>query len=61
MDNVKLSSSFGYLLHEILFCCRMLVAHAYNPSYLGGRNQEDRSSEPVQANSWKDPISNTST
>jgi hypothetical protein len=24
------------------------VAHAYNPSYLGGRNQEDHSSKPAQ-------------
>jgi hypothetical protein len=26
------------------------VAHAHNPSYSGGRDQEDRSSNPVQAN-----------
>jgi hypothetical protein len=29
----------------------MLVAHAYNPSYSGGRDQEDRNSKPVWANS----------
>jgi hypothetical protein len=30
------------------------VAHAYNPSYPGGRDQEDHSSKPVQANSsWR--------
>jgi hypothetical protein len=27
------------------------VAHACNPSYSGGRNQEDRGSKPVWANS----------
>jgi hypothetical protein len=32
------------------------VAHTWNPSYSGGRNQEDCSSEPAQANSSQDPI-----
>jgi hypothetical protein len=32
------------------------VAHAYNPSYSGGRDQEDCSLKPVQANSSWDPI-----
>jgi hypothetical protein len=27
------------------------VAHTCNPSYSGGRDQEDRSSKPAQANS----------
>jgi hypothetical protein len=27
------------------------MAHAYNLSYLGGRDQEDHSSKPAQANS----------
>jgi hypothetical protein len=31
------------------------VAHAYNPNYLGGRNQEDRGSKPVLANSSPRP------
>jgi hypothetical protein len=32
------------------------VAHACNPSYSGGRDQEDFSSKPAQANSWpQDP------
>jgi hypothetical protein len=31
------------------------VAHAYNPSYLGGWNQEDHSSRPAWANSSQDP------
>jgi hypothetical protein len=32
------------------------VAHACNPSYLGGRDQEDLSSKPAQANSLRDSI-----
>jgi hypothetical protein len=36
---------------------RAPVAHAYNPSYSGGRDQEDHSSKPVQTNSSRDPIS----
>jgi hypothetical protein len=27
----------------------VLVAHAYNPSYSGGRDQQNRVSKPVQA------------
>jgi hypothetical protein len=33
-----------------------LVAHACNPRYPGGKDQEDRSSKPAQANSSQDPI-----
>jgi hypothetical protein len=33
-----------------------LVASACNPSYSGGRNQEDRVSKPAGANSSQDPI-----
>jgi hypothetical protein len=32
------------------------MAHAYNPSYSGGRNQKDNSSKPAQANSSQEPI-----
>jgi hypothetical protein len=32
------------------------VAHTCNPSYLGGRDQEDQGSKPVWANSSQDPI-----
>jgi hypothetical protein len=32
------------------------VAQAYNPSYLGGRDQEDHSSETSWANSLENPI-----
>jgi hypothetical protein len=34
-----------------------LGAHACNPSYSGGRDQEDCSSEPTPAKSLWDPIS----
>jgi hypothetical protein len=34
----------------------VLVANACNPSYSGGRDQEDLGSKPVQANSLLDPI-----
>jgi hypothetical protein len=33
------------------------VAHAYNPSYSGGRDQEDHGSKPIWANSSRDPTS----
>jgi hypothetical protein len=34
------------------------MAHTSNPSYLGGRDQEDRGLRPAQANSlWDPPIS----
>jgi hypothetical protein len=36
--------------------CRAPVAHAYNPSYSGGRDQEDRGLKPVQATSLWDSI-----
>jgi hypothetical protein len=36
---------------------RALVAHPYNPSYSGSRDQEGCSSKPAQANSSQDPIS----
>jgi hypothetical protein len=32
------------------------VAHAYNPSYSGGRVQENHSLKPAWANSSRDPI-----
>jgi hypothetical protein len=34
-----------------------MVAHACNPSYSEGRDQEDRGSKPAWANSSQDPIS----
>jgi hypothetical protein len=35
----------------------VLVPHACNPSYSGGKDQEDCGSKPTQANSSGDPIS----
>jgi hypothetical protein len=32
------------------------VAHACNPSYSGGRDQEDHSLKPAQASSSRDPV-----
>jgi hypothetical protein len=34
-----------------------VLPDACNPSYSGGRDQEDRASKPAQANSSQDPIS----
>jgi hypothetical protein len=36
--------------------CQMLVTHFCNPSYLGGRDQEDCGSKQALANSWRDSI-----
>jgi hypothetical protein len=36
---------------------QVLVAHACNPSYSAGRDQEDHSSKPAWTNSSRDPIS----
>jgi hypothetical protein len=33
-----------------------VAAHACHPSYSRGRDQEDHSSKPTQANSLRDPI-----
>jgi hypothetical protein len=33
------------------------MAHAYNPSYSGGRDQEDQGLKPPQANSLQDTVS----
>jgi hypothetical protein len=33
-----------------------LVAHACDPSYSGGRDQEDHGLKPAQGNSSQDPI-----
>jgi hypothetical protein len=33
------------------------LAHAYNPSYWGGWDQEDGSSKSALANSSRDPVS----
>jgi hypothetical protein len=33
------------------------VAHAYNPNYLGSRDQEDYGSKPAHTNNFQDSIS----
>jgi hypothetical protein len=38
---------------------QMPIAHIYNPSYSGGRDQENHSSKAAWANSLRDPISKT--
>jgi hypothetical protein len=40
-----------WVLERILILGQALVAYAYNPSYSGGRDQEDHSLKPAQANS----------
>jgi hypothetical protein len=35
---------------------QVLEAHTCNPSYSGGRNQENPSSKPAPANSSRDPV-----
>jgi hypothetical protein len=35
---------------------QVLVAHACNPNYSGGRDQEVLGLKPAQANSFRDPI-----
>jgi hypothetical protein len=37
--------------------CWEPVAHAYYPSYSGGRDQEDQGLKPAQGTSSRDPIS----
>jgi hypothetical protein len=34
----------------------VLAAHTCNPTYSGGRDQEDHSSKPARENSLRDPI-----
>jgi hypothetical protein len=36
---------------------QVLVAHTYNPSFSGGRDQEDRGSKPAQTNTSMSPLS----
>jgi hypothetical protein len=52
-----------HLAESILIKRKMywvLVAHICNPSYSGGRDQEDCGSKPGQANNWRDPVSKQS-
>jgi hypothetical protein len=50
---------FICLFHEVFkkpLISGVLVAHAYNPSCSGGRDQESCSSEPAWASSLRNPI-----
>jgi hypothetical protein len=54
------SKTAQWLLYKgfkIVKLSRASEAHTCNPSYSGGRDQEDCSSKPVQENSSRDPIS----
>jgi hypothetical protein len=42
---------------KITLSCQALVPHTCNTRYSGGRDQENCSSKPAQANSLQDPIS----
>jgi hypothetical protein len=44
------------LLIKNLKISQVLEAHAYNPSFSGGREQEDHDSKPAWASSLRDPI-----
>jgi hypothetical protein len=41
---------------KIYFQTGCLVIHPCNPSYSGGRDQEDRGSKPARTNSSRDPV-----
>jgi hypothetical protein len=47
----------GFSCQNLAVLSRMPVAHACNPSYSGGRGQEDHSSIPAKENRSQDPIS----
>jgi hypothetical protein len=52
-----LSGKIIFLLIKIRYLIWVPVAHACNPSYSGGKGQEECSSKPAWANSSPDPIS----
>jgi hypothetical protein len=45
-----------FVSYEIIIALPVLVTHAYKSSYLGGRDQGDCCSKPVQANTSQEPI-----
>jgi hypothetical protein len=49
-----------YQIYKVLLQIKeiswVLVAHACNPSYSGGRDQENHGLKPAQAKSLQDPI-----
>jgi hypothetical protein len=51
---------FSFLLYDAkAIYSWVLVAHTCNPSYSGGREQEDQGSKPAQANSSVRPYRET--
>jgi hypothetical protein len=48
---IKNTLAFLMIKSIAVATCQMQLAHACSPTYLGGRNQEDRGSKPTQANS----------
>jgi hypothetical protein len=57
---VSLLVHLGNVAFKKIFGSLALVVHACNPSYSGGRNQEDGGSKPAQENSLRDLISKIS-
>jgi hypothetical protein len=61
---VLCSFTFNVIINKVLqkaiLYSQVLVAHACNPNYPGGRDQEDHHSRSALANSSKDPISKIS-
>jgi hypothetical protein len=54
---MKLREQFYSQWHQKRTEMPGMVAHACNPTYSGGRDQEDHGSKPVQASSSQDPVS----
>jgi hypothetical protein len=53
--NHSVNSQIFFLYFSIVRkCCQVPVAHTCNPSYSGGRDQEDHNMKPTQANSSGD-------
>jgi hypothetical protein len=44
-------------LGNVMLAGHLCVSHTFNPSYLGGRDQEDHSLKPTWANSSQNSIS----
>jgi hypothetical protein len=56
LENTNVFTSYTQHTHKKLVRYQVPVAHVCNPSYSGGRDQEDHGFKPAQANSSQDPI-----